>query len=192
MPEAHLPESPAVHRNLTSSRLAWQGMSLLMFLMAGGCASYQVGSQSLFSPDVSTVYVPMIESDTLRRNLGERLTEAVIKEIEKQTPYKVVDAGSADSILSAKIRRMTKRRTVNNGFDDPRDNQVKFTVIVSWVDRRGDIIRREQELPIDPQSARIVETGDFIPEFGQSVSTAQQTAIQRIAEQIVAMMETPW
>ena len=41
-------------------------------------------------PDVSTVYVPMIESGSYRRDLGERLTEAVAKQIELKTPYKVV------------------------------------------------------------------------------------------------------
>lgn len=165
---------------------------VVLLTFVSGCASYQIGSQSLFSPDVTTVYVPMIESNSLRRNLGERLTEAVVKEIEKQTPYKVVDAENADSILSAKITQTSKRIVTSNGYDDGRDNRFTFTVIVSWVDRRGDIIRREQALPIDPDSAILTQSGNFIPEFGQSVATAQQTAIQRTAEQIVAMMETPW
>jgi len=31
-----------------------------------------------------------------------------------------------------------------------------------------------------------------VPEVGQSVETAQQEAIQRIATQIVSLMEKPW
>ena len=64
---------------------------------------YQVGSDSLYAPDVATVYVPMIESDSYRRDLGERLTEAVVKEIELKTPYKVVSTPDADSILSVEL-----------------------------------------------------------------------------------------
>ena len=45
----------------------------------------------------------MIESDSYRRDLGERLTEAVIKEIELKTPYKVVGTPDADSILSVQL-----------------------------------------------------------------------------------------
>lgn len=167
-------------------------MALALVLAMGGCARYQVGNQTLFSPDISTVFVPMIESDSLRRNLGERLTEAVVKEIEKQTPYKVVDAQDADSILSAKLVADTKKIIVNNRYDDGRENKITFKIQATWIDRRGDIIRREQLLPIDPQLVSMLESGNYIPEIGQSVSTAQQTAIQRTAEQIVAMMEVPW
>ena len=66
-----------------------------------GCAGYQLGSQSLYPPDIHTVYVPIIESDSFRRYLGERLTEAVCKEIDEKTPYKVVGDSSADSVLTA-------------------------------------------------------------------------------------------
>src|SRR5262245_15718707 len=68
-----------------------------------GCAGYQIGRRSLYRPDVRTVHVPMIQSDSYRRYLGERLTEAIVKEIELRTPYKVVDAGSADSVLSVRL-----------------------------------------------------------------------------------------
>lgn len=185
----------AMASSFPSSRAAWAMPVFGVLLLAvppAGCARYQVGAQSLFSPDISTVYVPMIESHSLRRNLGERLTEAVVKEIEKQTPYKVVDSQSADSILAARIVADTKRITVNNRYDDGRDNQITFLIKVSWIDRRGDVIRREQMLPVDPQLVSLMTTGDFIPEIGQSVTTAQQVAIQRAAEQIVAMMEIPW
>src|ERR1700749_791448 len=68
-----------------------------------GCVGYHVGTASLYSPDVATVYVPMIESDSYRRDLGERLTEAVVKEIELKTPYKVVNSPDADSVLTERL-----------------------------------------------------------------------------------------
>ena len=74
-----------------------------------GCIGYQVGTGSLYAPDVATVYVPMIESDSYRRDLGERLTEAVVKEIELKTPYKVVNTPNADSILSARLISDTRQ-----------------------------------------------------------------------------------
>jgi hypothetical protein len=33
---------------------------------------------------------------------------------------------------------------------------------------------------------------DFVPEIGQSISTAQQDNVNQMAQQIVAMMEVPW
>jgi hypothetical protein len=34
--------------------------------------------------------------------------------------------------------------------------------------------------------------GGFIPELGQSITTAQQQNVNRLAIQIVSMMEKPW
>ena len=50
----------------------------LCVVMLAGCIGYHAGTNSLYAADVATVYVPMIESDSYRRDLGERLTEAII------------------------------------------------------------------------------------------------------------------
>ena len=34
--------------------------------------------------------------------------------------------------------------------------------------------------------------GDYIPELGQSTTTAYQQAINKLATQIVSIMEKPW
>src|SRR5215813_6612178 len=88
-------------------------------VMLAGCIGYHVGTNSLYAADVATVYVPMIESDSYRRDLGERLTEAVVKEIELKTPYKVVSTPDADSILSARLLGDARHALVENQFNDP-------------------------------------------------------------------------
>ena len=102
-----------------------------------GCAGYQIGNQSLYPTDIQTVYVPMFESNSFRRNLGERLTEAVIKEIELKTPYKVVATPDADSVLTGRSSSETKRVVAENRYDDPRQIEVSMQVQVSWIDRQG-------------------------------------------------------
>jgi hypothetical protein len=41
--------------------------------MLYGCAAYRMGSDTLYAPDIQTVYIPMIEAESFRRDLGERL-----------------------------------------------------------------------------------------------------------------------
>src|SRR5437868_12374198 len=85
-------------------RLLWcSAIFILHSALLLGCAGYQIGNRALYRPDIRTVHVPMIQSDSYRRYLGERLTEAVVKEIELRTPYKVVDADSADSVLTVRL-----------------------------------------------------------------------------------------
>jgi hypothetical protein len=164
---------------------------ILQSILAG-CAGYQVGSGSLYAPDVTTVYVPMIDSDSYRRDLGERLTEAVVKEIELKTPYKVVGTPDADSVLSARLLTDTRRTLAENAFDDPRVSEVELRAEVTWLNRRRLPIVPMQTMVVPPELVLINQTSNLIPEAGLSVASSQQQAIERLAQQIVSTMEAPW
>ncbi len=157
-----------------------------------GCAGYRIGNDSLYPADIHTVYVPVFSSNSFRRHLGERLTEAVIKEIELKTPYKVVGTSNADSILSGRITGETKRVIVENRFDEPREVEVNLQIQVQWLDRQSNRLREMEPVPLPPELVTISESATLIPEVGQSIAVAHQQAIQRLAEQIVSMMEAPW
>jgi hypothetical protein len=157
-----------------------------------GCAGYQIGNRSLYRPDIRTVHVPVMQSESFRRYLGERLTEAIVKEIELRTPYKVVGADAADSVLSVRLVSDSKRVLANNRFSEPRDIETDFFLQASWVDRRGDIIMSHDEIPAGPLMVNIGQQANFVPEAGQSLVTAQQEAIDKLAEQIVGQMELAW
>ena len=157
-----------------------------------GCAGYRFGAASLYPSDVRTVFVPMFESDSLRRGLSKRLTEAVVKEIELKTPYKVVSEPDADSVLTGRIVNDIKRVVVEDRFDQPRENEITLTAEVSWLDRRGDLIGSRGNMSIPDSLVQLAATGIAVPEYGQSIATGQQQAINRLAEQIVSLMETPW
>jgi hypothetical protein len=49
-------------------------------------------------------------------------------------------------------------------------------------------------VPPNPDAAPVLVTGlgDYIPELGQSTTTAYQQSINRLATQIVSLMEKPW
>jgi len=168
------------------------GLLILPVLLAG-CAGYQIGNQSLYPTHIRTVYVPVFESSSFRRHLGERLTEAVMKEIELKTPYKVVGDPNADSILTGRIVGDTKRVVVGSRSGEPRELQVNLVVEVSWIDaHQGTVIRRLDPVPLPPEVVSVDGTGSVVPQIGQSIATGHQQAIQRLAEQIVALMEAPW
>lgn len=179
---------------MVSLRHALRPASLLTAccLLLAGCAGYQVGNWSLYPSHIETVYVPIFESNSFRRNLGERLTEAVIKEIEQRTPYKVVGEPEADSLLTGQILTDTKRVLVENRLDEPRKLEFSMFVQVRWVDRRGQMLRQCPPIPLSPEVIGVTGQAELIPEFGQSVATSSQQAIERAARQIVSLMETPW
>jgi hypothetical protein len=160
-------------------------------LLFSGCATYQIGNATLFPPDIQTVYVPIVESSSFRPDLGEKLTEAIAKEIERRTPYKVVGSPNADSILSAKLIEDTKRVIVQNKFDEARSTEVNYQVRVTWINRKGDQIYNGA-VPLPPQFVQLGQGANYIPEFGQSYVTSEMQVCQKLASQIVDLMEKPW
>ncbi len=162
------------------------GVAVLVSAVASlGCAGYHVGNQFLYRNDIRTVHVPIFESDSYRRFLGLRLTEAVIKQIELNTPLTIADPAVADSFIQGRLIQESNRVASEDSFDEPRVIDANWLVEVSWVDRAGVPLMEKQVLRIDYGV-------NFIPEGGQSLSTAQGEIIQRIAREIVGQMETPW
>ena len=174
--------------------LALAGTPLTLACLAAltGCATYQVGASTLYPTDITTVYVPIIRSTSFRHNLGEMLTEAVCKEIQSKTPYKIADADSADSILSVELVSDTKRIIIESPTDEGRDIEWQMVAMVSWVDRRGELLRQGSPIPIPNSFTQISQTANIVPEVGSSIITAEMESMHRLAEQIVSLMEAPW
>ncbi|HBO42581.1 MAG TPA: hypothetical protein DD670_01325 [Planctomycetaceae bacterium] len=186
--------APLANRAPRASRqcLVVSVVGLFSVLLLPGCTAYQIGNESLYPAHIRTVYVPTFDTASYRRDLGERLTEAVIKEIELKTPYKVVNTPDADSVLTAYLVSEGKRVVAENRYDDPRQIQVNMQIQVNWIDRRGQPIGPGGAIELCQDPLMITAQADMVAEVGHSDATTQQKAISRAAEQIVAMMEAPW
>ncbi|MCU0958471.1 MAG: LPS assembly lipoprotein LptE [Pirellulaceae bacterium] len=159
---------------------AWLAV-LCCICAAGGCAGYQLGTRTLYRTEIKTVHVPVFQSESLRPDVGEWLTEAVIKEIELRTPYKVVSDPLADSVLTGRLLADHKRVISENVNDEPRNLLFSTAVHITWIDNGGRILTQS-----------VISLGDnFVVEAGQSVTTAEQAVIRRLAAQIVSEMESP-
>jgi hypothetical protein len=175
-------------RRLGPHSARWPAIVAILCGVAPGCAGYRVGAASLYPPDIHTVYVPIIESLSYRRYLGERLTEAVIKRIEEVTPFKVVHTPQADSVLNCQIQTDVKQMMMMSPTSEMRQGKIAFHISVNWTDRRGSALATDTAIPLPT----IDQSSNMFPELGQSVTTAQQQTIDKLARQIVGMMETPW
>jgi len=163
----------------------WLLLSTGLLLTGMGCAGYHMGNQFLYRNDIRSVHVAIFETDSYRRFLGQRLTEAVGKQIESQTPLTISDPRLADSFVQGRILRDAKRVLSETRDDDPRALQYGWQLEVTWVDRAGVPLMQRQVLRID-------EDIDFIPEAGQSLATAELEMVERLARQIVGQMEIAW
>ena len=170
-------------------------IAIIAFSIAG-CVGYRFGNNTLYAPNVRTIYVPVFQSDSFRTtpgiDLGERLTEAVCKEIENRTPFKIVgSAEGADSVLTGRIVADTKRMVVESPTDQSSMVEMNYQVLVTWADRGGTVIA-SGDVPLPAATVDVGQAASLVPEFGRSVASTQQESIVKLAQQVVGLMEEPW
>lgn len=161
-------------------------------LALSGCRAYNLGNQGLFPTDIRTVGVSIVANETWRHGYGERLTEALVREIETRTPFKVVPESRADTILKVSIVDENKNVTFQNDWLDPRELLFSMTVQAQWIDRRTMEVRQSQNIDMRQDALAISSSTPLVTEVGQSNATASQAVIQNLAQHIVGMMESPW
>ena len=174
------------------------GLAVVVAAMLGGCGGgqpqpgggggflgYSAGED--FDDEIRTVAVPVFDNHTFYRETEFRLTEALTKEIEHRTPYKVTPAAGADTMLSGTILSVDQRllsRTFEGGLTQ--EAQVTVTVELEWKDlRSGEIIR---------QRSRLSGTGEYIPPrgVGEAFEVGEHEAVAELAREIVSLMRSDW
>ena len=157
-------------------------------LLPFGCG-YTVGNA--FNRDIKTVAVPIFENKTNRLGIEKQLTEAVQKELTRRSPYRLAKGLEADTRLTGKIVTFRKDVLGETRYDDPRELQISLMVHVEWEDLRSGQVLAQQEIPLNPSAIPMAAQAEFAPEIGQSLATAMDDAMNRMAKKIVDLMETP-
>lgn len=158
-------------------------------VLTAGCG-YAIGDG--FAADIRTVHVPMFTSDSFRRGQAERLTEAVHKQINLRTPYRLVTGNTpADARLVGHIAEIRKDLLTETRFDDPRELQILYGVQLRFEDLRTGRVIASRTVPLSGMTA-LVADATLAPELGQSLATAEQTALDDLAREVVNVMEVPW
>ena len=157
--------------------------SLLLLALAtlaiGGCG---YTGQSLYPSSIKTVAVPIWKNDTFRHQLGFRLTEAIDKNIESRTPYRLASINHADSVLRGTIVHV-QETVLNYRFQTnlPQETQLTIAVDFTWKDLRTGKILSERKY--------FARSANIIPQIGQQLADAEQTATEKLARAIVAQMQ---
>ena len=161
---------------------------------AGGCAGrsflgYSTGG--LYPSNLRTVAIPIVKSESFRRDLEFQLTEQIIKELE-QSGFKVVASERADTELLVTIVNYDKTGYGLDGYNNPRGGMMALTQRVRWVDKRSGATLREGDFKIEAAPAALASTETFVIDVAQSKATADQRMVEQTARSVVALMQTPW
>lgn len=175
-------------RGATGCYAAWRLSTITILLALTGCG---YTTRGLYPDHVRTVAVPIFTSEGLRRDAEFLLTQKVQQAIEARTPYKVVGENGADTVLRGHISSYYKTSFGEDGNDNPRGGMMVYQVKVTWLDCHSGQTLGEQTYAIDKE-ATFNTLEAFTINLAQSKATADSDAMDRLAQQVVNLMETPW
>lgn len=151
--------------------------------MLAGCRGYS--NSWLHRQDVDTVYVEMFDTDSFRRGYEFKLTDAICKRIEAQTPYKIVsDRSVADTILGGSMSVGVGVLAGERWTGRPLENEALISVTVTWKNlKTGQVL-------VDNET--VYGSTSYSPQMGQTVDYSVNQAVNKAAQKVVELMEQPW
>ncbi|MGB7161313.1 MAG: LptE family protein [Tepidisphaeraceae bacterium] len=141
--------------------------------------------QSLYRQDVRTVAVPIFTTTSFDRGVEFSLSQAVVKQIEATTPYKVVPRERADTILEGQV--VDVRNTVLSTDPNsavPQEQLLAITVNFTWKDLRSGRIFVERR--------GFEHTATYYPTLGEGRFVGTQHAVEKLALAIVQEFQADW
>ncbi|MGQ0629181.1 MAG: LPS assembly lipoprotein LptE [Phycisphaerales bacterium] len=156
----------------------------------GGCATDPregYSTASTYPTEIESIAVPVFQNTTFARGLEVELTEALVAELRKSSPYRVVQSDSPQSTLRGTItgsdlRKLSTGRT--SGLVE--DLAVVLTVDFEWKDNRtGRVL----------SARRGFTTAEaFAPSrgVGERIETGQHAAVQEMARAIAGELRAGW
>ena len=164
---------------------------ILLTSLAGCNVDPSVGytTANQYRPGIRSVSVPIWTrgKDVYRRELEMRLTEAIVKRIETDTPYKVTTRARADTLLTGRIDEIVQQ-VMSTNPDTGRARELELTIEVSftWKDlRTGEIL-------VDRENFRIARPYIVDEPIAEDFFEGSAYLINQLAKRIVEQMEAEW
>ncbi|MFM7259890.1 MAG: LPS assembly lipoprotein LptE [bacterium] len=156
----------------------------------GGCASDPTKGYASVSPyptKYQSVAAPIFRNQSYMRGFELDLADALVKEIESSTPYKVRSEASADTVLRGtltSIDLVELSKDPSTGLAN--EMMVRVRADFEWVDlRSGERIVAKQGI----ESSAL-----FVPSYParEPLELGRFAAVQQLARDLVGAMQSKW
>ena len=176
----------AVHPSPATIRALGVVCTLIALLGLSGCPSLDYSNESLFPKDVGTICLKMFDNRTFWRNIEYVLTDALAKQIEAKTPYKIIsDQDLSDTTMTGQITKVSQNMLMTDrDTGDDLEMELIVHALVTWKNlKTGDLLCDNLE---------VVASGTYSTPLGQNQGYASTLAANKLAAKIVELMENKW
>jgi hypothetical protein len=160
----------------------------VVFCLAfGGCGLFSgYSDKPLFPDDISTIYVEMFENQSFWRGVESKVTEALAKRIEAETPYKIVSSRDiADSVIRGQILSVGQSVvSIERETGLALEREVELRAVVNWKNfKTAEMLLNNEGVSGSATYSDLME---------QSFEYGSSLAANKMAARIVELMETRW
>ena len=168
----------------------WMIPCVLLAGLIGGCGSAsrtESGQNSPFSQQFRAIAIPVFANSTPDRKIAPNITEALIKEIQTFTPWKVTGQGQADTILRGTVtnyRLVLLSKDPTTGLAN--EMMVEATINFDWVNlKTGESIVKRSSF---------TASALFTPSrpLQQPIDLGRFQVAQTMAREIVDTLQADW
>lgn len=142
---------------------------------------------SPFPAKYRSVALPIFRNDSQMRGFERDLADALVKEVEQSTPYKVRSEASADTILRGTISSIDLvqlSKDPSTGLAN--EMMLRMRVNFEWVDLRSGerIVAREA----------VESSALFVPSYParEPLELGRFAAVEQLARDLVSAMQSKW
>ena len=152
-------------------------------LSLGGCAGYRVGPTNNQGAGDRTVQIVPIVNQTIEPELGDAVTAALRKELQRDATYRLTAQDSADLVLTGTVTKYTRQALTfqPNDVITARDYRVSMTGTFSARERATGKIVFNREV-----------TGQTLTRVGSDLTSTERQALpllaNDLAKRVVAML----
>ena len=143
--------------------------------------------QSPYNSSITTVAVPVFANSTMHTGIETDITDAVIKELQRETPWRVTQSETADAVLRGRVTSVRLvRLSQQSGVGLVQEQGVQVNVSFELVDnRRGETLIARQGFGA---------LASFVPAqpTGERISVGYRGAAEILADDIVTELANSW
>jgi outer membrane lipopolysaccharide assembly protein LptE/RlpB len=146
----------------------------VMAMLMAGCGYHQVGAAAHVPANVRTIVVPIFQSHVQAFNTETVFTEAMVRELNTRTRYRVLTASKDEYGADAVLHGTILKQTVSPLTYDPSSGQtssylVSVTASVQLVAHDGTVLYRNDAFAWHEQYQSTQDLSGFVQEDGAAV-----------------------
>ncbi len=166
----------------------YSGAALALIISLTSCAGYQLGHvKPEVYGSVRKIAVPTFTNSTLEPRLAVLVTNQVLKQLQRDGTYQIVDEAHADAVLEGDIEKIDRSQ-----FRAARDNQLQTRELLSTL--RVKYVVREVGTGVVLGGGTAVQQSNIVldPNFQLSDRQALADVSERVATDIVSRISEGW